>query len=156
MSMHLLIDGIACASCLGDEVFLYDLLNTYPDKIGMVKVGVPTVCRFSTVNDNGLSGIVVIAESHISIHTSIPYKTVNIDIFSCKDFDHEKVLNDMQASFGLADVRFLVLERLSWENERGMKLESERKSENDGKRKASSTSRQVRRRQPVHTRAGET
>jgi S-adenosylmethionine decarboxylase len=37
--------------------------------------------------DWGLSGIVIIAESHLAIHTFPDKGFVTVDIFSCKDFD---------------------------------------------------------------------
>ena len=48
-------------------------------------------------NDNGISGFVIIAESHISVHTFPGRDYVNIDIFSCKSFDHEQALADVRS-----------------------------------------------------------
>ncbi len=36
-----------------------------------------------------ITGFIVIAESHISIHTFQEKSYVFVDIFSCKPFDHE-------------------------------------------------------------------
>lgn len=41
----------------------------------------------------GLSALVIIDFSHISIHTFSKYNEALIDIFSCKEFDKEKVLD---------------------------------------------------------------
>ncbi len=38
---------------------------------------------FHTFNPHGLSGVVVIAESHIAIHTWPEYRCASVDVFSC-------------------------------------------------------------------------
>ena len=40
---------------------------------------------FHTFNPHGISGVVVIAESHIAIHTWPEYACAAVDIFSCGD-----------------------------------------------------------------------
>ena len=39
----------------------------------------------------GVSGFVMVAESHIAIHTDVIADYVSVDIYSCKEFDLEKV-----------------------------------------------------------------
>jgi hypothetical protein len=71
--MHLIIDGYSNNSeIMQDEKFIYDLLNSYPAKIGMTKIAGPHVFRYvgTKPEDWGISGIVFIAESHICIHLS--------------------------------------------------------------------------------------
>jgi S-adenosylmethionine decarboxylase len=41
----------------------------------------------------GVSGFVIIAESHISIHTFPDRNTAFVDIFSCKQFDIHKAVD---------------------------------------------------------------
>ena len=95
--MHLIIDGYGSnPRLLQDEEYIYQLLDTYPSRIGMTKISAPTVFRYvgSKPEDWGVSGLVFIAESHISIHTFVERSYVNIDIFSCKDFDAEQATRD--------------------------------------------------------------
>src|SRR5437879_6756298 len=40
---------------------------------------------FHEFNPFGISGVVVIAESHLSIHTWPEYRYAAVDIFSCRD-----------------------------------------------------------------------
>jgi len=54
---------------------------------------------------------VVIAESHISIHTFPERGLINIDVFSCKEFDPERVIKDIQAKFKLTEVETRLLNR---------------------------------------------
>ena len=61
--------------------------------------------------DWGVSGFVLIAESHISIHTFVERHYVNIDIFSCKDFDADQVIKDFSNRLQLAEVRTHLVDR---------------------------------------------
>ncbi len=69
--------------------------------------------------DSGVSGFVIIAESHISIHTFPRKDYINIDIFSCQPFNHERALEDVREMFGLTEVKTWLLDRgLEWLDER--------------------------------------
>jgi len=116
--MHLVIDGFG-----GDVQKMWDLelvrhfLNNCPAKLGMNRITEPKVLEYNgpVEDDAGISGFVIIAESHISIHT-FPYrKYVNIDIFSCKSFDNVRALADAKALFDLQEVKTWLLDRgLEW------------------------------------------
>ena len=91
--MHLIIDGYSSnQKILRDEDFLRKWLESYPAKIGMTRISPPYVIEYvgPVLEDWGISGFVFIAESHIGIHTFVERNYINIDIFSCKDFDTEK------------------------------------------------------------------
>jgi S-adenosylmethionine decarboxylase len=77
---------------LNDLEACFRLLNELPEKIGMTKITQPYVFRYSGLvpEDEGITGVTVIAESHISIHTYPKKNFVFVDIFSCKPFDVEK------------------------------------------------------------------
>jgi S-adenosylmethionine decarboxylase len=112
--MHLVIDGYGAEEALlANPDALYQFLDEYPDAIGMTKVTPPHVYVYAGQNpqDVGLSGFVIIAESHISIHTFPKRQYVNIDVFSCKDFDTERALVEIKGRFGLQSVRSWTLER---------------------------------------------
>lgn len=112
--MHLIIDGYG-----GDHIkmrdvhFIEQLLDLYPSLIGMTRISTPQVSRYvgSKPEDWGVSGFVLIAESHISIHTFPERSYINIDIFSCKEFDAERAVRDLQDKFELTEVRSYILNR---------------------------------------------
>jgi S-adenosylmethionine decarboxylase len=116
--MHLVIDGFG-----GDTAKMWDVelvrgfLTNYPARLGMNRITEPRVVEYNGPKweDAGISGFVIIAESHISIHT-FPYrKYVNIDIFSCKSFDSRCALADAKALFDLEEVKTWLLDRgLEW------------------------------------------
>lgn len=102
--MHLIIDGYSNSQkIMKDEKFIYDLLNSYPAKIGMTKIAGPHVFKYvgAKPEDWGISGIVFIAESHISFHTFVERSYINIDIFSCSDFNAQQVIEDLIYQFQL-------------------------------------------------------
>ena len=112
--MHLIIDGFgANRKMLESEDIIYDLLDRYPSQIGMTKVAPPQVYKYvgSKPEDWGISGFVLIAESHISIHTFPDRCYVNIDIFSCKDFDSEYAIQELKAIFEFDEIQKYLLNR---------------------------------------------
>lgn len=112
--MHLIIDGYSDSKeILQDEQFVAHWLENYPPKIGMTKISPPYVvrCVGSNPQDWGISGFIFINESHIAIHTFVERNYVNIDVFSCKDFDTEKVTRDFQDKFQLVKSRTCLIDR---------------------------------------------
>ena len=112
--MHLVIDGYgADASILEDADAIYRFLDEYPDAIGMTKITPPHVYVYAgqQPEDVGISGFVLIAESHISVHTFPQRRYINIDVFSCKEFDTQQALEELKAMFSLETVRSWTLDR---------------------------------------------
>jgi len=70
--MHLVIDGYGGdIDKMWDEDLVRDFLYEYPDSLDMTRITEPKVLRYDAPKneDSGVSGFVIIAESHISIHT---------------------------------------------------------------------------------------
>lgn len=112
--MHLLMDGFGGdLQKMKDEEFVYRFLDMFPSEIGMNKISTPHVTTYHgpKEEDWGVSGFVLIAESHISIHTFPERAYVNIDIFSCKDFDNEQALAKVRETFALDQVKVWVIGR---------------------------------------------
>ena len=87
---HLMLDLKKCSrEKLSDYNHVFNLLNDLPEKIGMTKITQPYVFPYSGLvpEDKGITGTVIIAESHISIHTFQEKDYCFVDVFSCKDFD---------------------------------------------------------------------
>jgi len=112
--MHLIIDGYSSNSdILQSEEFIYQLLDQYPAEIGMTKIAPPYVLRYvgAKPEEWGVSGFVLIAESHISIHTFVEQRYVHIDVFSCKDFDANQTIKDLSDRLQLTEVKTYLLDR---------------------------------------------
>ena len=120
--MHLVIDGYGGdIGKMWDEDLVRNFLYDYPESLDITRITEPTVLRYDAPKseDSGVSGFVIIAESHISIHTFPRKDYINIDIFSCQPFNHEQALEDVKKTFGLTEVKTWLLERgLEWLDER--------------------------------------
>jgi S-adenosylmethionine decarboxylase len=80
LGRHLLVELQDCnREALNDLSFLRDAMVTAAVKCGAVVLG-ESFHRFSP---QGVSGVVVIAESHLSIHTWPEYGYAAVDIFTC-------------------------------------------------------------------------
>ncbi len=111
---HLMIDGYSSDSNkLKDIEFIYNFLDTFPDRISMTKIMPPYVFKYigKKPEDWGLSGVVLIAESHISIHTFPSKQFLSIDIFSCKKFDSKDSICFVEDIFDLKKIEVNLLDR---------------------------------------------
>lgn len=112
--MHLVIDGRGCDHAqLSDPERARRFLDEFPSLIRMTKIVPPAVYTYHgpTPEDWGVSGFVIIAESHISIHTFPDRAYVNIDVFSCKEFDADEAMEQVWEFFSMESVSSWVLDR---------------------------------------------
>lgn len=112
--MHITIDGFGGNPAhLADEGLVRNLLDRYPGEIGMTKISEPHVFEYhgEKPDDWGVSGFVLIAESHIAVHTFPAHGQVWVDIFSCKGFDSTPAIDRIVDAFGLRSTRVHKLER---------------------------------------------
>ena len=87
---HLMLDLRQCnQEKLKDYNLVFNVLQNLPGEIGMTKITQPYVFPYSGLvpEDRGITGTVIIAESHISIHTFQEKDYCFVDVFSCKNFD---------------------------------------------------------------------
>ncbi|WP_297455873.1 adenosylmethionine decarboxylase [Persephonella sp.] len=101
---HLMVDGYeANYETLASVEAITEFLDNLPKEIGMTKIMPPYVFKYDggdKPEDWGVSGFVIIAESHISIHTFPEKQYFSIDIFSCKEFDMDKAVEIIKEYFG--------------------------------------------------------
>jgi S-adenosylmethionine decarboxylase len=119
MLVHLMLELYGCdRQILSDESLVRGVLEEYPARVDMEKVSPVHLYQIETSNplDAGLSGFVVIAQSHISLHAWPEYGEVDIDICSCKEFSKEDAIafakqmfqtNDVEAHFVVRGTRSL-------------------------------------------------
>jgi S-adenosylmethionine decarboxylase len=92
---HLILEAYGCSKeKISNLTLISETLDAYPEKLHMTKIMPPYVFKYSGAvpEDWGVSGIVLIAESHISIHTFPDKEFVTLDIFSCKDFNVDEAV----------------------------------------------------------------
>lgn len=82
LGRHLLIELFNCdRKLLNDVSFAEKVLTKSAELAGATIVKT----FFHTFNPHGVSGVVVIAESHLTIHTWPEYGYAAIDVFTCGD-----------------------------------------------------------------------
>jgi S-adenosylmethionine decarboxylase len=112
--MHLTIDGFGGKyEKLASEETVRRFLDECPELIGFTKIAPPYVYRYESPRKDqwGYSGFVFIIQSHISVHTFPDRSMVWCDIFSCTEFDGDKVVELLQNTFELLKVRSEILVR---------------------------------------------
>ncbi len=114
--IHLLLDGYRGAeSKLADRTNLHMTLEQLVVQLQMNKITDPVVVKVGPNNKKdpgGLSGFVLIAESHISIHTFPKRGFVSIDIYTCQDtLETETVETTVRSCFDIQIVESTVLQR---------------------------------------------
>lgn len=96
---HLTLDLYECKKeKLNDVDLIFKLLDELPEFLGLTKLSTPIV-NYYTHPTPGISGFVIISESHISIHTFAEEQFASIDILSCKKFDIKKATDYLVKTF---------------------------------------------------------
>ncbi len=114
---QLLIDLYDASSSKLDGLdYVYKFLDGLPAKIGMTKIMPPYVFRFSPKlreknRERGISGVVLIAESHVSIHTYPEKHLAKVDVYSCKSFNATEVAGIVAKAFGAHKVETRLVQR---------------------------------------------
>jgi len=82
LGKHLLLELKDCnEEALNDLGFLRSTLVEAANDCGATVLGE----SFHPFNPHGVSGVVIIAESHLSVHTWPEYRYAAVDIFTCGD-----------------------------------------------------------------------
>lgn len=122
--LHLIIDGYDCDSkLLSDRCSLLRWLADLPAQIGMSTLMPAAVERIEYPRcrreDEGLSGVVVICESHIAIHTWPRRREIQADVYSCRSFDADAVLAHFVQDFSIGsyDTQLIVRRRRTEDRE---------------------------------------
>ena len=111
---HLIIDGSKCnTEKLNDRLLIERILTDYPQAIGMTRIGGPYMFEYQAPDPaySGVSGLVVIAESHIAIHTFPALDYFTMDIFSCKNFDHEVAIQYIRDALEVREMDRMLVQR---------------------------------------------
>ena len=90
-----------------DLAVCYEFLDKIVDFINMEKQGEPAVFRTDEERfpgKDGLSGWVPLAESSIVIHTLSLNNYISLDVYSCKEFNIQKVIEFVKKWFNPKNV----------------------------------------------------
>lgn len=87
---HLILDLYGCEDMSTMEG-IYGLLGELAETANMTALTSPYVVR-GLPHNPGLSGIIILETSHISVHTFEEENRVAIDVYCCKSFDENATL----------------------------------------------------------------
>ena len=113
---HLTIDGYGGSQKnLANKDIVLNSLNELPDLLGMKKLADASV-HYAPANQckdpGGWSGFVIIAESHISIHTFPDRGFVSADVYTCQNgLDVDFILDYFKKTFELKDIEHHLIKR---------------------------------------------
>lgn len=115
---HLTLDFYECPfEPLQNMDTCYKALNELPKILDMVTLTPPYLIKAGSNEDKGgkdpggITGFVVIAESHVSMHTFARRGFISFDIYSCKEFDLEKAEIFLKNLFNPKEVEKHYLDR---------------------------------------------
>lgn len=113
---HLMLDGYdGDENLLNNMDLVYNALQDLPSKIKMRPLMSPYVVLAPPVSEKdsgGFSGFVMIAESHVSIHTFPKKRFVSIDVYTCKNrIAVDFVVDYFKKIFKLQDVEVQIARR---------------------------------------------
>ncbi|HDD56645.1 MAG TPA: S-adenosylmethionine decarboxylase proenzyme [Nitrososphaeria archaeon] len=102
---HLMLDLYGCKpEALGDKSLVRRIFEDLSKIIDLRMITEPVIIYYSGESDSpsgeGVSGFVIVAESHLSIHTDLRTNFASIDVYSCKEFDAEVVERYLIKVFG--------------------------------------------------------
>jgi len=108
---HLTLDLYDCSeSELNSMQNCYDILNKLTSELEMKGLIPPYIVQADSniqsggKDSGGYSGVIIIAESHISIHTFPKRGFVSMDLYSCKTFDYDKAIQIVKEAFKPKDI----------------------------------------------------
>ena len=96
-----------------DEEQLTEWLKDFIDFIGMKILMGPYVKYCKMEGNRGITGIAVIETSHIAIHIwdePVP-ALIQMDVYSCADFDPYKIANKIKEDFEIIKIDYKYLNR---------------------------------------------
>ena len=108
---HLMLDLYGCdINALSSMEKCYYTLDMLPSILKMNKLTLPYIVSASSNEEKGgkdpggYTGFVIIAESHISLHTFVKRGFVSIDVYSCLEFDKSSAIDFLKEIFKPKDI----------------------------------------------------
>lgn len=99
LGIHYLAEFFDCDRATIDDAALIEKVMIDATRLSGATMIKPFFHQFSP---QGVSGVIVIAESHFAIHTWPEHGYTAVDLFSCSDFDYKAALNHIRITIGAA------------------------------------------------------
>ncbi len=108
IGLHLMVDGETRKPVKPETI--RHILTDLPQRIDMHILEGPHIIRGVPENP-GYTGIEVIDKSHIAIHTFSENNSISVDVYSCKPFDAQKVIEYLKDQIEFSEITMRVIER---------------------------------------------
>jgi S-adenosylmethionine decarboxylase len=109
-----MIDGYNYDPKADSMEFVEQFLNDVPGKIGMTVID-PARCLYhldkDKPEDSGITGSVILAESHCTTHLFEKQRAFYFDVFSCKAFGVPELVREVTETLGCTDFEVLPIIR---------------------------------------------
>ena len=108
LGRHLIVELADCDRAVLDDLHL---LQTHLEEAVRRSGATMVKAVFHRYNPQGVSGVIVIAESHVSLHTWPEYGYAAVDFFTCGDVDPYQAHEYLRQALGAAKVQVRELSR---------------------------------------------
>jgi S-adenosylmethionine decarboxylase len=105
-----LIEAFECeANCLRDASALQKIFAGVIEDLGLKIVGVPHWHQFG--GEAGITGLVMLTESHLACHTYPEYKTATFNLYCCRSRPEWNWQENLSGTLGAKNVKITKIER---------------------------------------------
>lgn len=109
---ELIINATGCdKKAMQDYLVVYDFIKELVPAIDMVAYGEPDIVHFGEGNKEGFTLTQLIMTSNITAHFANESGDIFLNVFSCKSFDNDIVLEVLYDYFGYTKAQVLPLYR---------------------------------------------
>lgn len=109
---HLILDcSELTPESIRNEKNIYNFAKKLVNNIDMVAYGEPQIVNFGHSGKEGYTLVQLIETSNICAHFVEENDTAYFDVFSCKPFDNQKVIDTVKEYFGAKKIRTTYLTR---------------------------------------------
>jgi S-adenosylmethionine/arginine decarboxylase-like enzyme len=108
---HMMLTCEQCNDQLLDLDVMSDFLKQLADEIDMIRHGEPLVARFGEGIQVGISAVQLITTSALTVHTNDAARDLYLDVFSCKWFDEQTVIDSVNHRYAPQKLTYQVVLR---------------------------------------------
>jgi S-adenosylmethionine decarboxylase len=97
LARQITIEYYSCDErCLLDRDYMEKAMLTAAEQSGATVIS----SSFNSFDPQGVSGVVIIAESHFTVHAWPEHNYAAVDMFTCGDIDLDRAIDSLQAAYG--------------------------------------------------------
>lgn len=102
---HLMVTAISCNENLLDISSVSRFVTEMVPRIDMVPYGDLVIARFGEGIEEGISAVQLIVTSAITIHTNDMMRDMYLDVFSCKWFEEDIIIDMIKEYFSPQEIK---------------------------------------------------